>query len=313
MHLLLIITMKKHDEVKYVKSEWKKRYLRTDMAQESYVDAELENGVRGIKYREENIDGFQICRLDITNDEGAKILNRQIGTYVTVTVGRIWLADDECFARAVSVLSEEIKGLIKKVCHGPHGVLVAGLGNRYIASDSIGPLTVKGLTVTRHLRELDPELFSKLSSLPLSAVTPGVVGQTGIETAEIVRGAVSVAQPSLIIAVDALAARSVDRLAVTVQLSDSGISPGSGIGNRRSAIDKNALGVPVISVGVPTVVDSSTLVCDMFEQAGINDIPDQMRSVLDNGKSFFVTLKDADAASAELARLISSAIQTACS
>lgn len=293
--------------------ELRERYSRTDMAQESYADAELEQGVRGIKYKEEDNGCFKICRLEVLNEEGEKILRRPIGNYVTVTVGKIWLSDDQTFSDARELLSNEISQMMYKLCPSPECVLVAGLGNRYIASDSIGAKTVKGLTVTKHLRELDRQLFDRLSTLEIAAVTPGVVGQTGIETAEMVKGAAISASPSLIIAVDALAARSVDRLAVTVQLSDSGISPGSGIGNCRSAINKDTVGVPVLTIGVPTVVDSSTLVCDMFERAGIENIPKQMEEVLENGRSFFVTLKDADTASAELARLLSESIQCACS
>ena len=117
--------------------------------------------------------------------------------------------------------------------------------------------------------------------------------------------------PSLIVAVDALAAKSVDRLAVTVQLSDTGLAPGSGIGNMRKAIDKENLGIPVISVGVPTVVDSSTLIYDVLERSGMTDIPDEIKAQLDSGRSFFVTLKDADIAIKETSKLIAKAINLA--
>lgn len=145
---------------------------------------------------------------------------------------------------------------------------MAGLGNRYIASDAIGPLAVRDITVTRHIKELDPALFGSLGSATVSAIAPGVIRQTGIEAVEIIRGAAENVSPGLIIAIDALAAKSIDRLAVTVQLSDTGIAPGSGIGNARKAIDRATLGIPVISVGVPTVVDSSTLIYDMLNLAG---------------------------------------------
>ena len=188
---------------------------------------------------------------------------------------------------------------------------MAGLGNRYIASDAIGPLAVRDITVTRHIKELDPALFGSLGSATVSAIAPGVIGQTGIEAVEIIRGAAENVSPGLIIAIDALAAKSIDRLAVTVQLSDTGIAPGSGIGNARKAIDRATLGIPVISVGVPTVVDSSTLIYDMLNLAGADDIPDCVKNALDNGRSFFVTLKDADSASRENAKLIARAINLA--
>lgn len=190
-------------------------------------------------------------------------------------------------------------------------ILVAGLGNRDITSDAIGPLTVKHLTVTRHIKELDPPLFARLGTLPLSAVAPGVIGQTGIETAALIRGAADTALPSLILCVDALAAKSVDRLAVTIQLSDTGIAPGSGIGNHRRAIDRTTVGAPVLAIGVPTVVDSSTMVSDMLERAGVEEISPSLRRELDNGRSFFVTVKDTDTATGEMAKLIAAAIDRA--
>ncbi len=291
--------------------EKKSEYLRTDMAEECCEGIELEKGVRGIRFREYTERGILISRLEITDSEGEKIIGKPIGSYITLNVGKIWLADDTTFENAAEVLASEIKQTADRLCPGAESILVAGLGNRYITSDAIGPLAVKDITVTRHIKELDPDLFGKLSALTVSAVAPGVIGQTGIETVEIIRGAVQNVSPSLIIAIDALAAKSVERLAVTVQLSDNGLSPGSGIGNVRKAIDKETLGVPVISLGVPTVVDSSTLIYDMLERAGAEEIPEGVKRALDNGKSFFVTLKDADAASRETARLIARALNLA--
>lgn len=297
MKASIIIIMKKKSE-----------YLRTDMAEECCEGIDLEKGVRGIRFREYTERGILISRLEITDSEGEKIIGKPIGNYITINVGKIWLSDDTTFENAAEVLASEIKQTADCLCPNAESILVAGLGNRYITSDSIGPLAVKDITVTRHIKELDPDLFGKLSALTVSAVAPGVIGQTGIETVEIIRGAVQNVSPSLIIAIDALAAKSVERLAVTVQLSDNGLSPGSGIGNERKAIDKETLGIPVISIGVPTVVDSSTLIYDMLERAGAEEIPDGVKKALDNGKSFFVTLKDADAASREKARLIARAL-----
>ncbi len=296
-----------------MKNKQNRRYLRTDMAQEAYADAELENGIRGIKYKEETVNGMSLCRLDIESEEGEKILDRKMGRYITLDVGRIWLKADAEFKSASKLLSREILSMIKRLCKNPRSILVVGLGNRYIASDSIGPLTVKGLSVTRHLPlTLN---FHKSNPIPvtvLSALAPGVLGQTGIETSEIILGTIEKTAPSLLIAVDALAAKSTERLATTVQLSDSGISPGSGMGNNMCLISRETMGIPVISIGVPTVVNSSTMVCEMLERAGVSDIPDTMNELLENGKSFFVTIKDADIAAKELSRLISSAIMSAC-
>ncbi len=284
------------------------QYTRTDVAEECIDKNDICTESRGVRLREYNEGGFKISRLDITTADAERSIGKPRGSYITVNVGKLWLADEQTFIGAVNALSSELKGLIRTLSPRASSVLVVGLGNRYITSDSVGPLTVKDLTVTSHIKTLDPPLFKRLGGAAVSAVTPGVIGQTGIETAEIVKGAVSSIRPSLVIAVDALAAKSIDRLAVTVQLSDTGIAPGSGIGNTRTAITKETLGVPVISIGVPTVVDSSTMVVDMLGRSGVRRIPQRLANTLDNGRSFFVTVKDADSASREMARLISSAL-----
>ena len=285
-----------------------KEYLRTDMAAECYPSEESGESLHGIRFTETHDRGFELSRLTILDREGAAILGKPVGSYVTVTVGKIWLDTDERYEQAVELLADELLSMARTLSPSLESVLVAGLGNREITSDAIGPLTVKHLTVTRHIKELDPKLFDRLGSLPLSAIAPGVIGQTGIETAALIRGAADTALPSLVLCVDALAAKSVDRLAVTVQLSDTGIAPGSGIGNHRRAIDRTTVGVPVLAIGVPTVVDSSTMVSDMLERAGVEEISPSLRRELDNGRSFFVTVKDTDTATGEMAKLIAAAI-----
>ncbi len=289
----------------------KNGYMRSDMAEECCDGIDLAENDRGLRLKEYEIRGISVTRLDVTSKEGSEAIGKDIGSYITVNIGKIWLADEDGFNSAAEILAEELKKMALSLAPKLDSILVAGLGNRYITSDSIGPLAVKGLNVTGHIKRLDPSLFDELSVLSVSAIAPGVVGQTGIETAELIHGAAKCCSPSLILAIDALAAKSIDRLAVTVQISDTGIAPGSGIGNTRTSIDKNSLGVPVISIGVPTVVDSSTLIYDMLNKAGITDIPDEMTAVLENGKSFFVTLKDADSAARETARLISRAMNLA--
>ena len=194
----------------------------------------------------------------------------------------------------------------------PRCVLVAGLGNREITADSIGPKTVDRLTVTRHIREHDEALFNSYFRVPLCAIAPGVLGQTGIETAELVGGVAKTARPDLILAVDALAARATERLGATVQISDSGIFPGSGIGNRRSEISMRTLGVPVIAIGVPTVVNSATLVYDALQSAGYTEVDDRMERVLHEGESFFVSPRQSDRISESVADMLADAIDRLC-
>jgi spore protease len=223
--------------------------------------------------------------------------------------------DDEG-ARSLSAhVAREIRAMCEKVCgrrvDRGFGVLVAGLGNSDITPDAIGPDSVRKLNVTRHLRALDEALYDTVGRCEISAVFPGVLGQTGIETVELIRGAAENARPDVVLAIDALAARSCERLAATVQLSDSGIHPGSGIGNNRKAICHETVGVPVIALGVPTVVDSSTLVYDALRRAGIEDVRPELRQVLENGRSFFVSPKESDVITERVSDLIADAVDTA--
>ncbi len=190
-------------------------------------------------------------------------------------------------------------------------VLAVGLGNRKMTADAVGPSTVDQITVTRHLASMDRPLFESLRHRSVAAITPGVLGDTGMESAETVKAVVRQLKPRAIIAVDALAARSTERLATTVQLCDKGIHPGSGVGNDRPGLNEESLGVPVIAVGVPMVVDSSTLVYDVLENAGITELPAALRRVLENGKSFFVSIKEADAAVKTLSEILSEALDEA--
>ncbi len=282
-------------------------FIRTDLASEAKEAANIEN-IRGISYRETEVCGVAVSDMKIASEEGSSIIGKPVGRYITVECKKSWLLTDEEKENVITALTDYITELVPK---GDKSVLVVGLGNRDITPDSLGPRTVDGLIVTRHVKAFNPKLFDSIGQEEIAAIAPGVVGQTGIETLELIRGAVERVKPDVVIAVDALAARSVDRLGSTLQLSDTGISPGSGIGNRRREINRTSIGVPVIAIGVPTVVDSSTLVYDALSKAGIENIDSSLKSVLENGRSFFVSLKESDVAVAESASLISSALNRA--
>ena len=189
-------------------------------------------------------------------------------------------------------------------------VLAVGLGNRYMTSDAIGPESIRAMLATRHLRQEDPSLFSRFAEVEIALLSPGVMAQTGIESRLLVAGAVDAIKPDLVIVIDALAARSTDRLATTIQLSDSGIRPGSGIGNSRLAIDREALGVPVLAIGIPTVVSSRTLVYDALLRAGMRDedMPDRLDEVLGEGASFFVSPRQMDTVTERAAEIVADAV-----
>jgi predicted PurR-regulated permease PerM len=208
------------------------------------------------------------------------------GRFTTVSCGRITLRGEGELPALSRLLAEELRDLATAMLgRAPDPtcrILVAGLGNADMTPDAIGPGTVRRMTVTRHLKTYDEALYASLGCCELSAVIPGVLGQTGMESGELVRAAAELTRPDLLVAVDALAARSCERLSSTVQLTDRGISPGAGIGNRRMALTAETVGCPVLGVGVPTVVDSATLVWDTLEQAGLDtsDLPDALAELL---------------------------------
>lgn len=278
-------------------------YTRTDLLIES---AEA-TAVRGAGTTEYERDGFAFASMTVGKDE-APLIGREAGRYVTVFPGQMTDFDEdeaERFARALGAeLREFAAGALGREVSPETSVLVCGLGNRSVTPDAIGPRVTDMLTVTRHLPSGAP--FSRLS-----AVAPGTLGQTGIEAAEQLAGAVRETKPDAVIAVDALASRATARLATTVQICDTGISPGSGVGNARREISRRTLGVPVIAVGVPTVVDSSTLVSDALEAAGLGGFGDEVRRVLDEGRNMFVSPRECDVIAETVASIIAAAIEYA--
>ncbi len=269
------------------------------------------------EYTEEEKDGLTLCRLVIDSDDLAAKYNRNNGTYVTLICGKLWLADHETIERISSAVSREIRAMLTDLTScdisRSTSVLVVGLGNPHVTPDAIGPLSVSHLKVNRHIKELDPGLFDRLGMCTLSAITPGVLSQTGIETLDTIKGAVSKIKPNAVIAIDALAARSCQRLGSTVQLSSDGICPGSGIGNHRKAINSATLGVPVIALGVPTVVDSATLVYDSLERAEIKGVDKRLEQVLQEQRGFFVSPKESDLISDSVGLILGNAINSALS
>ena len=262
--------------------------------------------------------GFaKLYELHINNGHLSDKYNRPIGRYLTISTDKIWLMNETENDALSSLIENEISKLIRELI--PHkekksiSALVVGLGNSEITSDAIGPKTVSRLTVTRHIAKIDPTLFAELDKCRISAITPGVLSQTGIETLELVKSAVEKVSPDVVLVIDALASRSCQRLGRTVQISDSGIAPGSGIGNFRNKINKESLGVPVIAIGVPTVVDSATLVYDALECADMNDVPQKLIDVLDNKRSFFVTPKECDVICNSVSVLLAHSIDQALS
>ena len=285
---------------------FEKGYARTDLACESAAAVPAFAKAA----REYDRDGFSFAELVVGEKDEAAI-GRRRGRYVTAFAGRMNEFDDDESERFARSLGAELRAFVcselreERESLGGASILVCGLGNRSVTPDALGPRTVDLLAVTRHLPP-SPR-FARLS-----AIAPGTLGQTGIEAAEQLAGAVAETRPDAVVAVDALASRSTERLAATVQLCSAGISPGSGVGSARWEISRETLGVPVIAVGVPTVVDCATLVSDALEAAGMTSPDGELVRVLDEGRSMFVSPRECDIITEDCAAIIAAAIEYAC-
>ena len=267
--------------------------LRTDLAVESAADF---LGEKGIEKEEHKKAGMQVTKIRVTESSAAEKLHKPKGNYVTLSKRRLFDYSED-FGDRASLIAEEIKSFL------PDGaVLVAGLGNREITPDALGPLVADEILSTRHFKTSAAQTFGLESLRSVSSVATGVLGQTGIETAEFISSVAEKVKPSAVIVVDALAARDLERLTSTVQLCDTGISPGAGVQNSRAAITKELLGVPVIAIGVPTVVDVATLAESFF---GTTSDPSP------DGYSMMVTTRDIDTVIKRAASLLSLAINLA--
>lgn len=275
---------------------------RTDLAVEArelwQESTEKQTELKGVKSWEKDLNGFKVTTVEILDDEGAKALNKPVGTYITIEIDRLAQREDNAFTLGSEALGSEISGILK--LKENDSVLVVGLGNEAITPDAIGPKTAKNTMVTRHLVEKMPDMFGSMRRV--SVLVSGVLGTTGIESADFIKAVAEKLKPDYVIVVDALASRKLARICRTVQLADTGIVPGSGVGNSRAAINKETLGIPVIAIGVPTVVDAATLAADLAEQSGAKDInPEDMSSY---GGEMIVTPKEIDSNVNDISKLI---------
>lgn len=240
-------------------------FFRTDLALERrdiYRKANnLEDEIPGIKYNVENIGKNKITRVEITSKEGEEALNKKIGNYITIDVNKINNLLEEENQKIVELLSNEIKKIVDKHIRKSEDVLVVGLGNLYSTPDSLGSKVVKKIEITRHIKKYMPQYIDK-NARAISAVAPGVLGMTGIETWEFLKGIVDNVKPKLILAIDSLCSKSVNRISKSIQISDTGIVPGGGVGNARIELTKESLGIPVIALGILTCVDVATITED---------------------------------------------------
>lgn len=278
---------------------------RTDLAMEARELWQERAGqtaqLPGVRAEERKRAGMPVTVVQVLDERGEQALGKPRGTYVTLILEGVETRADGAFPRAVEAVAAELGELLEQIDLKKGPVLVAGLGNRAITPDAIGPRVHDCTLVTRHLVGRMPEQFGHLR--PVASVSAEVMGSTGLESQELVASVCQSIRPCCVIAVDALASRSLDRLCRTVQLADTGISPGSGVGNHRAALDEESLGVPVLAVGVPTVVEGATLAADLL---GCDRLPQSAP-----GRDILVTPRDIDRQVADLSKILGYAISMA--
>lgn len=262
--------------------------VRTDLAVEARQIYREENNKEadGVEIEEIMEGETRITKVRIINEDGSKKMGKDVGNYITIDIPEFTAYDGELMDNVSKVLGKTLKKLLK--VSPSDMVLVVGLGNIGVTPDALGPKVVEKIMVTRHLKEVIPDSIDDIV-VPVSAISPGVLGITGIETGEIIKSIVDKIKPDLVICIDALASRKTERVNRTIQISDTGISPGAGVGNHRVKINKESLGVSVVAIGVPTVVHAATIASDVIDL-----VLDDLIKQSEEGKEFYNMLKKID-------------------
>ena len=277
--------------------------FRTDLAVEAIENHKSAAALPHVRQSDRTLEGFAVHEVRILSEDAAREIGKPQGRYLTLELDALIRREEDAFPRACKALSTLLRELLPHPNDGP--VLIAGLGNRMITPDAIGPQTADHVIATRHLVAQSPAIFADWR--PVSALAPGVLGQTGVETGEVICGVLDRVRPAAVIAVDALAAGRLSRLLRTVQLADTGITPGAGVGNARTALNEETLGVPVIAVGVPTVVDGATLAHEISSQLG----QPACEALDDLSQPVMITTRDIDREVADISRMIGYAVNMA--
>lgn len=294
--------------------------IRTDLALEAHENAQnLESNshspIHGIEVTEQHHkkSNTHITRVFITTKNGARAIGKPMGRYITIEAPDMAQPDDGLHREISKEISRQLKYMIPDLTE-EKSILIVGLGNRDVTADALGPDVIDNLKITRHiLQEYGKAAYNSDHVHSISSLAPGVMAKNGMETAEIIKGVIDQTHPDLMLVIDALAARNIRRLNTTIQLTDTGILPGSGVGNHRNALTQESLGLPVIAIGVPTVVDAATIVRNALDLLGSptalfdSDEPNVQKSFQDLN-NMYVTAKDIDATIKRLSFTISEAL-----
>ncbi len=289
--------------------------FRTDMAVERrdlYRKANhIENEVDGVECEEEELDDIKITRVKISNQQGEQALQKPIGNYITIDVKKINNIATEKEDQIVEVIAKELAAIVDKHIKKQEEIMIVGLGNLYSTPDSLGSRVVNEVEITRHIKIYLPQYIDE-NTRSISAISPGVLGTTGIESAEIIRGIVDKVKPKMILAIDSLCSKNVSRINKSIQISDTGIVPGGGVGNARDELSEKTLGIPVVALGVPTVVEMASItndcldlfIEDLQKKAESNDVLNKLKdednyqrikeALIPNDYNFIVTPKEID-------------------
>ena len=288
----------------------------------------IQNEIDGVKIENESQEDIEISRVRIISEEGEMKLGKPIGNYITLDVKNIKIVDDEKIEQIAEVVADELRNVIGEHINDTEDILVVGLGNIYVTPDALGPKVVPHIEVTRHILEYMPKAMPE-DTRPVSAISPGVLGTTGIETMEVLKGIVDNTHPKLLIVIDALASRSIERISSSIQIADTGIVPGAGVDNKRKEISIKTLGIPVIALGIPTVVDLASITNDCINlfieslqqkamsNSYLNDIKEKdnyeeiKEALIPKDYNMIVTPKEIDKLIENMSKIISKGINKA--
>ncbi len=289
--------------------------VRTDLALEATESVKKQEAgeIRGVVMEEYDVlEDVHITKVVVKSKNAQKSLGKPIGTYITLEAASLQENDEDYHREISEELAKQLQDILPGITDKEQAVLVVGLGNREVTADSLGPCTVDNLFITRHIiREYGRQAYHADKMHEVSSLVPGVMAKTGMETSEIIKGVISETKPDIVIVIDALAARSIRRLNRTIQITDTGIHPGSGVGNHRNALTRESLGVPVIAMGIPMVVDAATIVCDALEQISRESLEYFRNSEDTQLHNMYVTSKNIDETTKRLSYTLSEAINIA--
>ena len=278
-------------------------YARTDLAMEACELLSKEETYKGIETEMKRTDGIEITTVRITNDNAAEAVGKPKGTYISIEADKMKGADADFRQKVIEITADMLKTVLNS--DREKNILVAGLGNMEITPDSLGPKTSRRVLATRHISGEIARSTGLDRLRPVAVMQTGVTGQTGIETGEYILSIVKRIKPNAVVVIDALASRRLERLGCTLQISDTGISPGAGVGNHRTKINKETIGVPVIAIGVPTVVDAATFASDLLS---VNDPHRARQKITPQGRQMVVIPREIDLLTERASRLISFAL-----